>query len=115
MPVSCRLLSLTPLALAVACGNDGSTSSVDTCVEQGLDYTTAAAPFLTTYCRSCHSAGSPERRGAPVGVDFDSEADAVAHASAIERTVLDEGSMPVGGGVPERDLERLRGWLACLP
>jgi uncharacterized membrane protein len=115
MPVHGRLLPLTPLTLALACGNDGSASTVDACMEQGLDYTTAAAPFLTTYCRSCHSAGSPQRRGAPVGVDFDSEADAVTHAAAIERTVLNEGSMPVGGGVPEKDLERLRGWLACLP
>lgn len=113
MPCPSAALRTLPLALALACA--GEPVEADTCAQAGLDYATAGGPFLTTYCRSCHSVDSPERRGAPAGVDFDTEAQALRYADAIARTVLEDGSMPVGGGVPERDLERLRGWLACTP
>lgn len=80
-----------------------------------MTYDTFAGPFLATYCRSCHSRTAPDRRGAPEGIDFDSEADAVRHADAIARTVLDSATMPVGGGVQASDRELLEQWLGCLP
>ena len=46
-------------------------------------------------------------------MNFDSEADALAQLDAVERTVLDDGTMPIGGGVPDVELERLREYLAC--
>ena len=70
--------------------------------------------FFTTYCRTCHSEESSERHEAPVGVDLESAEDVLDWADRIyERVLLDE-TMPVGGGVPQEDLERLSIYLSCL-
>jgi uncharacterized membrane protein len=110
-----RMLSLAVTSGLFACA--GPSGSSDTGAEAcgGLSYDSFGAAFLTTYCRTCHSSGAADRRGAPVGVDFDSEADAVGRAADIRRTVLEDGSMPVGGGVTALDRERLEAWLGCLP
>lgn len=86
--------------------------SAEPCVAQDYTWDNWAAGFFGSYCRSCHSADTPDRRGAPVGVDFDTEAEVRGFASAITRS-LDNGTMPIGGGVPEAELERLEDWLAC--
>ncbi|MFN7142292.1 MAG: hypothetical protein ACK4YP_00825 [Myxococcota bacterium] len=69
--------------------------------------------FFTTYCQACHSGTAPNRAGAPVGVDFDTEAQVRAQAERVRVRVLDEGTMPVGGGVYEDDRELLARYLAC--
>lgn len=71
------------------------------------------AGFFAGYCRTCHSAATADRRGAPEAVNFDTEAEAVQQLAAVERTVLSDGTMPIGGGVPEVELTRLRAWLEC--
>ncbi len=71
------------------------------------------AGFFASYCLSCHSASTPDRRGAPVGMDFDSEAQVLTNLDGIERSVLTDVTMPRGGGVPEAELERLRTYIAC--
>ena len=88
-------------------------AATDACVESGLTWESFGVGFTATYCRSCHSAATPDRRGAPAGIDFDTEADVRGFADSIRRTVLDEGSMPIGGGVQPLDLARLDDWLAC--
>lgn len=88
-------------------------AAADPCVESGLTWESFGVGFTATYCRSCHSAATPDRRGAPVGVDFETEADVRGAAASIRRTVLEEGSMPIGGGVQPLDLERLDEWLGC--
>jgi len=71
--------------------------------------------FFVTWCQSCHSRTSPQRAGAPEGVDFDSEADVRASAADIRRTVLDFGTMPVGGGLDATDRDALDLLLRCGP
>lgn len=110
--------------LATACGAAGCATGEADSAPPSLGDTCSEAARLTTwsnwgegffagYCRTCHSASTADRRGAPPAVNFDSEAEVAAQLSAIERTVLDEGTMPVGGGVPEAELQRLRAFLAC--
>lgn len=72
-----------------------------------------AEPFLLAYCSACHAAGSPNRFGAPEGVSFDTEADALAWAPRIRARTVELGDMPVGGGVTEEDLLDIEAWLDC--
>lgn len=72
-----------------------------------------AQPFLLTYCSACHAAGSPNRFGAPEGVTFDTEAEAIAWAPRIRARTVELGDMPVGGGVIEEDLRAIEAWLDC--
>ncbi|MDP2311322.1 MAG: hypothetical protein Q8P41_00340 [Pseudomonadota bacterium] len=72
------------------------------------------AGFFRTYCTACHSsANTTQRSGAPVGIDFDTEAAVHAHAADVRRVVLEAGTMPVGGGVYRDDLVLLEVYLAC--
>ncbi len=63
-----------------------------------------ASGFFATYCRSCHSVTTPNRQGAPEGMDFDTQADVDHHFDRIWLTVLEQERMPVGGGVYSDDL-----------
>jgi len=69
--------------------------------------------FFRTYCRSCHSASTPTRSGAPESSNFDTEVEVRAQAARVRARVLEEGTMPVGGGVSEDDLILLDRLLAC--
>lgn len=69
--------------------------------------------FFLTYCDACHSQTSPNRNGAPEGVDFDTEAQVRAQADRIRQRVLVEGTMPLGSGVYEEDLSYLDVLLSC--
>lgn len=69
--------------------------------------------FFLTYCNSCHSRNTADRRGAPDGVDFDTEADLVQWKERVNVRVLQEGTMPLGGGVYSDELELLQVMLAC--
>lgn len=69
--------------------------------------------FFTTYCQACHSETAPDRAGAPVGVDFDTEAEVRARVERVRVRVLEEATMPVGGGVYEDDRALLTQYLAC--
>lgn len=68
-------------------------------------------PFFDTWCQPCHATDTPQRYGAPVGVSFDTEAATQQQASAIRSSVLEQGRMPVGGGLSEGDRARLAAWL----
>jgi hypothetical protein len=69
--------------------------------------------FFLTWCTSCHSRNTPDRRGAPEGVDFDRESDVRGQAARIEARVLVEETMPVGGGVYPDELSLLQVYLQC--
>lgn len=69
--------------------------------------------FFATYCRSCHSVTTAERYGAPEGVDFDTRDDVIRWAERIRFRVLEQETMPLGGGVIPSDLEPLDMWLQC--
>ena len=87
----------------------------DTEIEQdsALGWDAWADGFFSTYCRSCHSADTPDRRGAPSGVDFGTQGEVEALRESICRVVLDEETMPVGGGVVEEDRWLLDRYLGC--
>jgi len=72
-----------------------------------------ASGFFASYCRSCHSAVASDRRGAPEGVDFDTEADVDRQIDAIWRVVITQERMPVGGGVFPDDLLLLSEYLCA--
>lgn len=69
--------------------------------------------FFLTYCNACHSGTASNRNGAPEGVDFDTRAQASALKARVYARVLEEGTMPAGGGVADADLQLLRVLLAC--
>lgn len=71
--------------------------------------------FFLTWCTSCHSAYTADRRDAPEGVDFDTIPDVERWRERILARVVDEGTMPVGGGVYPDQIELLKVLLTCGP
>ncbi|MDP2317622.1 MAG: hypothetical protein Q8P41_32350 [Pseudomonadota bacterium] len=69
--------------------------------------------FFRTYCNACHAADTPDRRGAPAGVDFDTWAGVTASSARVRARVLEEGTMPVGGGLDPDELALLEVLLTC--
>ena len=69
--------------------------------------------FFTTWCGACHAATTPDRRGAPDGVTFDSAAQVWSLRDRISARVLDDQTMPVGGGLGDDEREMLASYLAC--
>lgn len=79
-----------------------------------VSWATFGQGFVRTYCTGCHSAEVVNRRGAPPGVDFDTEAQTLAQAERIlARSTGDAPDMPPAGGPPPETLLRLRIWLEC--
>lgn len=87
--------------------------SVDPCAEEARTWQSWGAGFFANYCRSCHSVDAPYRYSAPEGVDFDTLEQVRQWEASIRTLVLEERTMPVGGGVPEADLLGLEAFLAC--
>jgi hypothetical protein len=75
-----------------------------------------AQPFLTTWCTPCHASTvlEEDRRGAPVGMDFDTWEGAHLFADAIARRSNDEEAlMPPGGGTSPTEREQIARWAEC--
>jgi hypothetical protein len=113
------------LLLLLACGAEptpadaeaapaGDAGDADPACEPTVSWAGWGAGFFRTWCGACHSATTPDRRGAPEGLNFDSAAEVAAHTAAIERSVLSLQSMPVGGGVDADSLTALAAYLACV-
>jgi uncharacterized membrane protein len=113
--------------LFAACGKDASNGQgigEDTAdraaacqTDTGGGYPTWAGfgeGFFAGRCASCHAASAPERFGAPDTVTFDSEDDVLRQIDAVQRVILDDASMPPGGGLHADELERLAVYLDCL-
>ena len=122
---------LLPLLLLVACGGEGADAPASpkpggedsalvsgNCVtDTGGGYPTWAGfgeGFFAGRCASCHAASAPERFGAPDTVTFDSEDDVLRQLDAVQRVILDDASMPPGGGLHPDELDRLAVYLDCL-
>lgn len=69
--------------------------------------------FFTTYCQSCHSSTTPDRRDAPKRANFDTEAQVGSYVDEVRARVLEDETMPVGGGVDPDDLVLLDRYLDC--
>ena len=81
-----------------------------------LDWDTFAEGYLRSWCLGCHHADldEAERNGAPIGVDFDTEADALLWGDRIlARATGDAPTMPPAGGSSPEEAERLADWLVC--
>jgi hypothetical protein len=81
-----------------------------------LTYESFGAPFFLDYCTGCHASTVAEgdRRGAPVGVDFDT-LDGIRSKLGLvyARAADDHTAMPPAGG-PNADIRHQLGdWLAC--
>lgn len=102
-------------ALALACADPPAADTGDSEAARcgAVAWEAWADGFFATQCRACHSTSSPDRHGAPEGVDFDTEDDVLRQAARVRARALDARTMPLGGGVPEDELARLDRYLAC--
>ena len=107
------------LPLLLACGTEpqpeDTSTPVDPLCEEGYDLTwdNFGHGFMLTYCTSCHSEDSPNRFGAPEGIDFDTEAQLLEMRTLVEFVVIEEESMPLGGGVFDDDLYLFEVYMEC--
>lgn len=103
-------LSLS-LAFVLGCSSKelDTGSALECTVIDGNDVTWAnwGQGFFMTWCQACHSATTNDRHGAPAGTDFDTQADVMAWRERITTRVLEEETMPLGGGLSMEDLELL--------
>lgn len=87
------------------------------CPPQGttLTYGNFGAPFMESYCQSCHGSQSIDRRGAPGEFIFDSVEQLQRHRARIfVRSAATNNSMPPGPDDPsEEERKQLAEWLAC--
>lgn len=103
------------LLLSLGCADKPVTETADACasLEYDVNWANFGDGFFANYCRACHSAASPRRYDAPEGVNFDTLEEVRTFSALIRTTVIDEGSMPEGGGVYDQDLEFLDYFLEC--
>lgn len=119
------LRSLVVVVLA-ACGNDVGMPppgkeplpqpDPDVCETSYLDYANFGAPFVSNWCRGCHSSSVPAgmRQKAPLDVNFDTEADVLAQRERIAaRSLGTKPTMPPAGGPSAEERALLAEWIAC--
>lgn len=94
-------------------GEGDGAAPVDCGDPTGLSWDAFGAGFFRTYCTACHSGTTPDRHGAPLGVDLDTEEAVRALAPRVRARTLEEQTMPIGGGVLEEDRVLLDRYL-CL-
>ncbi|MFT5583353.1 MAG: putative membrane protein [Cognaticolwellia sp.] len=97
--------------LMLACASQ--TPDTGPCVRPTVTWDSFGQSFLITHCQGCHASTSPQRYGAPEGLSFDTREQSAELQSSIERTVLDQESMPPAGGLNDDERELLAQWLAC--
>ena len=101
------------LVLLVACGGKDEASDSSAPCDPSVTYESFGRGFVTQHCQTCHASTSPDRRGAPRDVVFDTEDDVWANADAIRVRAIEQGDMPPQGGVSADDLALLDRWLSC--
>jgi hypothetical protein len=102
------------LLLSAACAPEAESGGGDACVDStGVTWDSWGHGFFESYCDACHAAGAPDRHGAPDAAVFDDLAAVQAQVGPLRTVLLDEPSMPPGGGVTEADLARIADFLAC--
>ena len=90
--------------------------SNEDCAQVPWNYNNVGAPFMRTWCTSCHHGDLPEgeRADAPSTINLDTYSDVITHLERISaRSLSDPPTMPPAGGVPEEELQRLREWIIC--
>lgn len=101
---------------ATACGKE-TTLDEYSCPPGGtqLTYESFGRDFMAANCQSCHGAPTTERKGAPSGYDFGSQADVQKWKTRIfSRAAADNVTMPPGPDDPPAEARtKLAEWLAC--
>ena len=97
--------------LMLACASQ--TPDTGPCAQPTVTWDSFGQSFLITHCQGCHASTSPQRYGAPEGISFDTQEQSAELQRSIERTVLDQESMPPAGGLNDDERELLAQWLAC--
>lgn len=99
------------LVLVAACGNDQSYD----CESSPLTYETFGDPFVTSWCRGCHSAEvyPTMRQDAPLDVNLDTIDEVRAQRRMILQLAAETTAMPPSGGPSDEERALLREWLAC--
>jgi hypothetical protein len=108
---------------ALSCGGDKADSAEadgpDCSRTPALTWDNFGKGHMDKHCNGCHSVLIPEaqRQGAPAGVDFNTYADVIEWHDRIiargTRKVLEEPTMPPGGGPSTLELEMSLEWLEC--
>ena len=100
----------------VSCENSSDTGNIHTNFdyECPLTWNNWGEGFFTTWCQSCHSRTTPQRNGAPEGMNFDTLTDVFEWQAAIRDSVIDNDRMPKGGGIPNDVKEQLIEYMDCL-
>ena len=118
---------LSVLVLVAACGNDvgmpaggddgtDPPTDPDVCETSYLEYSNFGEPFVLNWCRGCHSSTVPAgmRQKAPIDVNFDTEADVLAHKERIRsRSTGTKPTMPPAGGPTAEERALLAEWIDC--
>lgn len=100
-------------------GDDPGSADADlsVCETSELTYAAFASAFMDTYCNDCHSSSlNPgQRRGAPVGVDFDTYELIVERADRVLiRTSISQNMPPSNSPQPSNlEREQLAEWINC--
>lgn len=105
--------ALAALAALAACSPD---DVIDPrCEASFLRYDNFGAPFLSNWCRACHSATVPPdmRQQAPDHVNFDTPQEVRAWSPSIERLAGEGVAMPPAGGPSAAERAMLTEWLRC--
>jgi uncharacterized membrane protein len=112
---SALVVALLSAGCAGAADDAGADTAEDTCATYDLTWANFGAGWFATYCDACHAADAPNRYGAPENVTFDTPAEVRAWADRIRLRVLEEETMPLGGGVTADDRILLETYLDCAP
>ncbi len=121
MPARWLVLVLVA-GFGVSCGSkaeDSGGPDVDCSRRPALDWHNFGKGFMDKHCNGCHSVLVPDewRQGAPAGVDFNTYGDVLEWTDRIwargTRAVVEEPTMPPGGGPSTLELDRLEEWLSC--
>ena len=112
--------------LFVATAACTSTPSGAECPPNAADrptYDNFGREFMETYCTGCHSAQAPDRHGAPSDQNYDTAADVMKHAAAIDaeaasgpnatNTAMPDLGGPVHAAPTAAEREKLGQFLAC--
>jgi len=80
-----------------------------------LTYNNFGEGFLASNCQSCHASTSPNRKGAPESVTFDTPDQIQIHRERmLVRATGDDPTMPPGGGLTPSERTSLEIWLDCF-